>query len=238
MRQDGIDALSGLRRWLVVQLEEIGPLDDTIMRHRTRTGTIRENLPMRSRTVQSIHRAYLAVPEAVSGVGKFYGNEWVCVDGIELHPIVENLIDKLLADGKRQEFMLHNPLVVPPDETPCLVEDIGSRDALLSKMVNNRVVKLEEGQVQLRNEQMHIVAWISNQRSSLAIPWKIIFLAHIVDAEQEFVEIIEVVEMWVTRGACAVDTFQVQARHAEVAQFVEASVMQKHAAVGGDVVRD
>src|SRR5258706_10413551 len=132
------------------------------MQHRACAGAIWEDLPPGAHAVQGIHRAYLAMSKAVSGIGKLHGNIWICVDGIEAYAVAKNILNKLLSGGKRQEFMFDNPLVVPPDETPRLVIDIGSHNALLSKMVNNGIMKLEECQVKLRDNEMYVVARVSN----------------------------------------------------------------------------
>ena len=44
--------------------------------------------------------------------------------------------------------------------------------------------------------------------------------------------------MWITARPCRVETFKVEARCAEVAQFVETGMMLQQAAISSDIVRD
>ncbi len=74
--------------------------------------------------------------------------------------------------------MNYDPLVVPPHQALCLFESAGRWRALASEVVNDPVMKLEESQVKLRDDEVYIVTWITNKRSPLAIPGEIIQVAN------------------------------------------------------------
>ena len=47
---------------------------------------------------------------------------------------------------------------------------------------------------------MDIVAWITKERPPLPVPGKVLQLSAIIDADQKFVRVIDVVEIWITCG--------------------------------------
>jgi hypothetical protein len=118
------------------------------------------------------------------------------------------------------------PLIVPSHKALCLLKHVCLLHALTSERVDDLVVKLEEGHVQLRDEEMHIIALIAKQRNALTVPGKIIRFAYIVQTEKKFIGVVEVIKIRVACRTCSIEAFEIQARRAEVAEFVEAGMMQ------------
>src|SRR6266567_881091 len=129
-------------------------------------------------------------------------------------------------------------LVVPAHLALRLAEDIFLLHALVSQVVDNRIMKFQEGQVKLRNDEVNVISRITKKRPSLAIPGKVLHLISIVQAEQELVHVVDIVEVGTTRWPGSIQGFEVETRRAKVAQFIEASMVQQQTAVSRNIVRD
>jgi hypothetical protein len=110
--------------------------------------------------------------------------------------------------------------------------------ALVSQVVDNRVMKFQEGQVKLRNDEVNVIARITEKCPSLAIPGKVLHLISIVHAKQELIHVVDIIEVGTTRWPSSIQGFEIKTRRAKVAQFIEACMMQQETAVSRYIVRD
>ena len=134
----------------------------------------------------------------------------------------------------RQVVVEQDPLVVPHRRPPRLVEDVRLGDAVLAQAVDDEVVRAQERDVELVDEQVHVVARVADQREPLLVARHVVAAR----AEQQLGRVVALVEVRAADGAAAVDALEVQARRAEVPQPVLLGVRAQRRAVGGDVVRD
>src|SRR5258708_40119418 len=119
-----------------------------------------------------------------------------------------------------------------------LTEHLRGRRAFGTQVVNAGIVKLEKGQVQLRDNQVHIVTLITKQRSPLAIPGQILEFFLIIDADQEFVGIVKIIEVGTACWPCSIERLEIEARGAKVAQLFDPASMEQDAAISAKVMRD
>src|SRR5579872_2270326 len=223
---------------LFIQIEEIGPIYHAVMRHRAGTGTFWEHLPRGTTAVKRIHRPNLAMPEAVGGIGELNRNEWPIIKAIESQSVVQKLLYQSFANTQWQKFMHNNPLIMPAHQALRFAKNIGGSHTLPSQVIYNAIVEFEKSQVQLRDNEMHIVSRVTNQRPPLLIARQIVGLPNIVDADQKCIGIIHIVQKRFSTGACAIERFQVKARRAKIAQFVVTRMVGKQTAVGSNIVCD
>ena len=106
----------------------------------------------------------LAVAVAEGGVGELERDVRLAVQGVIARPVVGQLVGELLADQHRQEVAQQDPLVVPHRRAPRLLEDLGLGDAVLAQPVDDRVVRVQEDDVELVDEEVHVVARVADQR--------------------------------------------------------------------------
>ena len=88
---------------------------------------------------------------------------------------------------------------------------------MLSKRINYPIVELEEGQMQLRDDEVNIISWIADQGSSLGISGKIIGLAYIVSTEQKLICIIEIIQKRFATRSSSIERFEIQTGRSEIA---------------------
>jgi hypothetical protein len=105
-------------------------------------------------------------------------------------------------------------------------------------VIDHAVVKAEHRQVELRDEDVNVVARIADQGDALAVARQVGLLARIVQAEQELGRVVAPVEERVADRTVAVDALEVRARRAEVLDALTGRSAYERAAVGGDVVGD
>src|SRR5215469_13139795 len=132
--------------------------------------------------IQYVDGSDLAVTETIRCIGKFYRDVGALVVCIKLRAICQNITHEFLTGSKREKLMDDDPLVVPPHQALRLAEDICLLHALASQVVNNRVMKFQEGQVKLRNDKVNVIARITEKCPSLSIPGKVLHLISIVHA--------------------------------------------------------
>src|SRR5260370_24114696 len=131
-----------------------------------------------------------------------------------------------------------DPLVVASHQALGLAEDIFLLHALVSQVVDNRVMKFQEGQVKLRNDEVNVISRITEKCPALAIPGKVLHLISIVQAKQELIHVVDIIKVGATRWPSSIQGFEVKTRRAKVAQFIEVSMVQQEAAVSRNIVRD
>jgi len=121
---------------------------------------------------------------------------------------------------------------------PGRVEQVGFRLAVLSQPVDQPIVDLQHGEVQLRDEHVHVVAWIPDQRDALGVSGYVAGHALVIAADQHLDRVVSVVQEGVADGAVAVEAFKVGSRRAEVRDVGGIGLLEQQRAVGGDVVGD
>ncbi|MGH9162646.1 MAG: hypothetical protein ACRD2X_21975 [Vicinamibacteraceae bacterium] len=90
--------------------------------------------------------------------------------------------------------------------------------------------------MELRDEQVGIVAGVGHDRQALDVPGQIVGLTPVIATEQELVAIGALVEVRLAYRAGAVDGFQVEARAAEVAQAAHLLTLPERRAVVSQIV--
>ena len=105
-------------------------------------------------------------------------------------------------------------------------------------MIDHAVVQAEHGQVELRDEDVHVIARIADQGRALAIARNVRLLARIVHAEEQHGRVVAPVEKRAANRTVAVDALQVRAWRAEVLHALTGRSVGERAAVGRDVVGD
>jgi hypothetical protein len=75
----------------------------------------------------------------------------------------EKLRHKLVAAQSLEEIVNGDPLVMPSSEAPCLLEG--------SPFVDRSIVELNEGEVKLRDDDVLVVARVTDQSGSSIVEW-------------------------------------------------------------------
>src|SRR5579859_6262803 len=101
------------------------------------------------------------MPIAIGSVGKLYRNSSATIVIIEFQASRQEIIHQRLAHQQREKFIDDNPLIMPAYQTLGLSKDLCRRHSLAPQHIHYGVVKVQKGQMQLRDDQMHIVAWIA-----------------------------------------------------------------------------
>ena len=144
--------------------------------------------------------------------------------------------------------MRDDPLVVPAHEPLCLPQEVrgGPPGLVGGEVVDDPVVKLDEEQVQLRDDEVLVVARVAEQRAALLVARQVHRRQRVVagGAAHEQVDprtarAIPVVEEGLVGGAGPVERVEVQARRAEVDERVGVVVaLQLRSGIERDVVVD
>src|SRR6266699_1326460 len=161
MSKNSIDALAGLWWSLVIYIEEVRPVHNSTMWNRDCASTVWKDLASCTTVIQYVDGSDLAVTETICCIGKFYRDVGALVVCIELRAICQNIVHEVLTGSKREKLVDDDPLVVPPHLALRLAKDFCLLYALVSQMVDNRVMKFQEGQVKLRNDQVNVIARIT-----------------------------------------------------------------------------
>ena len=74
-----------------------------------------------------------------------------------------------LADRHRKEPEERRPLEVPGQGPPRLQKQIGFRNAVLSKPVDEQVVSFDHGHLHLRYEQVCVLTRVSHERDTFLV---------------------------------------------------------------------
>lgn len=119
-----------------------------------------------------------------------------------------DVVDHFLPDDQRQELVHNDPLIVPPDELLRALE----QPRATPELVDHRVVELQERELELRDDQVLVVARVSDQRRVDAVAWHVAG-SRGVDQQPDAVLGVEV---RVGLGPRAVDAVELEQRRAEV----------------------
>lgn len=120
--------------------------------------------------VEPVGVAHHAVAEAVRGARELDGDERFPLRGVA-DALIRVTCGDVRTDDPRQEVVDDGPLVVPADDPLCLAEELtaGETCALLTDMLDDLVVEAYEQQVQLRDDQVLVVARIADQRDLVVV---------------------------------------------------------------------
>ena len=106
------------------------------------------------------------MPEAIRGGRELDRHERRALETIELAAVIQNRCDDALLGDAFDPVVQHQPLVVPRHEPARLGEDRLRRQAAGGKGVADFVVKFQERDVRLRDDEIFVVAMIANQREA------------------------------------------------------------------------
>ena len=178
--------------------------------------------------------------EAVGRDRELDGDVGLVVPGVELAAVGQHVVDHRLAAGPGQELVDHDPLVMPAHQPLRLGEDlagIGQADLGLH-IVDGGVVELEEGELQLRDDQVLVVAGIADDRAVLAVARHVELAGRPALLDQKgYAAAGLVVEMRAAAGPGAVDVVEREARGAEVRDLLRVDLpLEAGGRVEGHVV--
>jgi hypothetical protein len=112
------------------------------------------------------------VPETVRRVGELDRDRRILARIVVPAPVRLDVTGDFLPDRERQELVDHDPLVVPPDQPPRLLEGVG--DALIAQPVHRAVVEPQESQVKLGDEQVDVVARVADEGCALMVAREVV----------------------------------------------------------------
>ena len=120
-----------------------------------------------------------------------------------------------------------------PGEGPArVVEDPILVGAVLAQPVHQAVVRLDEPDLHLAHEGVHVVAWVADQRDSLLVARQVAVVL------EELRGVVALVEVGGAGRSSAVERLEVGTRGAHVAKRLDVGVGAQRRAVGGEVVGD
>jgi hypothetical protein len=83
----------------------------------------------------------------------------------------KHLIYEHLPYERGQKFVENDPLIVPPQLPGRFVEHTIVRYSGESRFINERIVSLEHGEMELRHQHVRIVARVADKRSTAKFRW-------------------------------------------------------------------
>ena len=134
--------------------------------------------------------------------------------------------------------MHDDPLVMPAHQLLRLPEQLRPRETVaLADVLDDPVVEADEQQVQLREDQVLVVARVAGERAALCVARQVV--EHVQELHAAVARVGPLIQERLVRGARAVDRVEVQARRAEVDQRERVvELLQLRARVERDVVID
>ena len=178
----------------------------------------------------------MAVPKR--GIGELERDQRYAVGAVEARTVLEYRVDQLGADQPREVVVDDHPLVVPDGLAPRGLEDVRGGDAALAGQLDQPVVDLDHRHVQLRDDDVNVVARVADQRDSLGVSRHVVLLAAIVASEQQQRRVVAAVEERAADLARSVQALEVRPRAAEVDGARELGAGGQRRAIGGDVMGD
>ena len=92
------------------------------------------------------------------------------------------------------------------------------------RFVDERVVSLEHGEMQLRHQHVRIVARIADNRDALCVSLQVCS----VQTKQELRRVVALVEEWMAGRSVAVQAFKIELRAARIVQFRRIGMASQH----------
>ncbi len=104
--------------------------------------------------IQPIAWPNLGMAESIGTDGKLNRDLWpIIIDIIETDATPENIINACLSNRQRQKFMNNDPLIVPADLSPSLLENLLSgipgMSGISLQTISYRIMKLEHRHMEL-----------------------------------------------------------------------------------------
>jgi hypothetical protein len=176
--------------------------------------------------------ADLAVAVAEGRVGELEGDDRRALRA-EVAPLgVLDLVDEVAPHEPDQEVLDDHPLVVPHRGAPGRGEALDRVDAVLAQPIDEPVVRADQGVMQLRDEDVDIVARVAQQGGALRVA------RHVAVAAEELRRVLCVVEEGRADRPGAVERLEVRPRRPEVGDRRRVGVRADGRPIGRDVVRD
>ena len=132
-----------------------------------------------------------------------------------LRAFSKHLICKRLPDERRQKLVKNDPLIVPPQLPGRFVEHAIVRYSGEPRFIDERVVSLEHGEMQLRHQHVRIVARVADNRDALCVSLQVCS----VHTKQELRRVVTLVEERMAGRSVAVEGFKIELRAASIVQF-------------------
>jgi hypothetical protein len=98
--------------------------------------------------------------------------------------MLEDGVDLLRTHKPGEVIVDDHPLVVPGGLAPRRLENLGAGDAALAGQLDEPVVGLDHRHMQLRDDNVDVVAWVADQRDSLGVSRHVGLLSPVVATEQ------------------------------------------------------
>ena len=226
-----------MARWaggLTGKVEHPPPVENSLGRDGAEAHQVREHGQLPALLVDAVPMPDLAVAIAERGVGELERDVRLGAGRIEARALRHELGRERLPDQSGQIVVEQNPLVVPHRRPACFREQLGLGDPVLTQTVDEEVVGLEEGDVELVDEQVNIVAWVADQREPLLVARNVAASR----AEQHLGRVCALVEVGAPGRAATVEALEVETGRSEVPQLAFLRVRQQRRPVGRDVVGD
>ena len=137
--------------------------------HGVKADEVGEDGVLAAPVLQAVAMADLAVSVAEGGVGELEGDDRRALGAEVAPPGILDLLDEIAPDELDQEVLDDHPLVVPHRGAPGGVEALGRVDAVLAQAVDEPVVRADQGVVQLRDEDVDVVARVAHQGGALLV---------------------------------------------------------------------
>ena len=236
--QTAIDRAGPRSSWLASDLEEKAPIDHAVGGHGTKADQVGEKRQVVAAALDAVGVPHLRVTVPKCGVGKLERDRDSSGGSEEARSIVEQSLRALRADRRGQEVVEHCPLVVPGQRPTSLGDQIGFRDAVLTESINEAVMSLEHGDVHLRDQKVHVLARVADQRDALLVPRQVLRAPLVVESEQHLGRVFPAKEERVANRAVAIHGLEVQACAAGVPNQRRVVVMGHRGSVGCDVMGD
>src|SRR5215207_9570593 len=237
------DLTARLRSTVAGDVEEEGPIHRPLGRDTPTAQTVREDRHLARGFVEAVGRRDLGVAEAVGGVGEL--DRYLRRSAGPFFRLVEpptvalDVGEKFLPHRELQELVGDDPLVVPLYQPARLVEDVVLWYPALSHPVDHAVVELQEGQVQLGDQEVDVVPGVADEGLALVVAGQVFGrVTGFVYPEQQLVRVVRVVEERVAHRTVPVDALEVEPGGAGVAQFLKFLVRGQERPVGRYVVGD
>src|SRR5438105_6295050 len=163
--------------------------------------------------VDLISVADLAVAIAVCGVRKLKGNKWLGFGPVVSRPLGQQFVDQGLAHEDGKEFVQQNPMERPERVTCSVGKNLGAFDTRRPRLTHKGVVYLEHGEVDLRDEQVRVVARIGAQRDSIRVSRQIISAR----SKKKLCRVLPLKQKRVTDRPVTVEPLEIQLRRASIA---------------------
>lgn len=110
--------------------------------------------------------------ETIGADGKLHRNERLVAPTVESPAVPQHILHHRLAAGERQELVQDHPLIMPAHDALRLGERLAKVGELQlpGDVVDDRVVEAQEAEMQLRDDQVLVIARIADQRHRLTVP--------------------------------------------------------------------